>query len=83
MKKIKNPAKKIWNCLAFIQAKIDDLFDYWFSKLSSTTNKKLPNNTPKVKKYAFKVWGFIWDIWKNYYKRYNEIKEKQVHQEKK
>ena len=83
MKKIDKPAEKIGNGLAFIQAKIDDVFNYGFSKLSSSTHKELPEDAPKVKKYAFKVWGFIWDIWKNYYKRYSEIKEEQVHQQKK
>lgn len=82
MKQIKDPAKKIWNWLAFIQSKIDDIFDYWFSKLSNSTNKPLPQDAPKVKKYAFKVWGFIWDIWKNYYQRYSEIKEEQMQEKK-
>lgn len=82
MKPIKEPAKKIWNWLAFIQSKIDDVFDYWFSKLSNSTNKELPKDAPKVKKYAFKVWGFIWDIWKNYYQRYSEIKEEQIQEKK-
>lgn len=82
MKPIKDPAKKIWNWLAFIQSKIDDVFDYWFSKLSNSTNKELPEDTNKAKKYAFKVWGFIWDIWKNYYQRYSEIKEEQIQMKK-
>lgn len=82
MKPIKEPAKKIWNWLAFIQSKIDDLFDYGFSKLSNSTSKELPHDAPKVKKYAFKFWGFIWDIGKNYYQRYSEIKEEQMQEKK-
>lgn len=82
MKPIKEPAKKIWNWLAFIQSKIDDVFDYWFSKLSNSTSKELPQDAPKVKKYAFKVGGFIGDIGKNYYQRYSEIKEEQIQEKK-
>lgn len=70
--------KSIWNWLAFIQSKIDDVFDYGFKKLSKSTNKELPADTNKIKKYTFKVWWFIWKVWKNYYKRYNEIKEEKA-----
>ena len=68
-------AKSIWNWFAFLQSKIDDLFDFGFKKLSKATKKELPTDTHKVKKIIYKVWWFIWSVWKNYYKKYNEIKE--------
>jgi len=78
MKKIKINAKFIWNSLAFIQSKVDDVFDYGFKKLSKMTNKELPDNTNKIKKVIYKTWWFIWNIWKNYYQKYNEIKEEKA-----
>lgn len=76
--KINITAKSIWNWFAFLQSKVDDLFDFWFNKLSTATKKELPTDAHKAKKITYKVWWFIGNVWKNYYKKYNEIKEEKA-----
>ncbi|QFR39344.1 hypothetical protein A9Q91_03865 [Candidatus Gracilibacteria bacterium 28_42_T64] len=71
-------AKSIGNGLALLQSKVDDLFDFGFKKLSKATKKELPKETNKVKKAGYKLGGFIGNVGKSYYKKYNEIKEEQA-----
>ncbi len=73
---MKNISKNIWKWLAFIQSKVDDIFDFGFKQISKAGNKKLPEDSHKARKILHKVLWFIWDTWKNYYKSYNKIKEK-------
>ncbi len=72
---MKNTSKNIWKSLAFIQSKIDDIFNFGFKKISEIGDKQLSKDTHKVKEITHKMLWFIWNIWKSYYSSYNKIKE--------
>lgn len=65
----------LWNSLALVQAKIDDVVQMWFQWASKLWKTKVRQGDHIAKKIVFRTFSFIWDVWNNFYKEYKNLKK--------